>query len=185
MDRESATRCGDYAFRLLGACQYEQALAIYLELAAAGYGPVSAHLGYIYDHMQPRDKEKARQHYSIAVQEGDVYAMYAMAGLMAEEGNLAGAVFFYDRAIRGGEKACCYPLYLTLRKLGAITDANIALDAAAAHGNPFAIRDQSFRRLSGKEGFRGIFRGAAQYIGNLPALTRAALQLRAERNRDG
>ncbi|MGR9172003.1 hypothetical protein [Rhizobium sp. KDH_Rht_773_N] len=47
MDRETAARNGEEAYRLLAAGRYEQALAIYLELAQNGYGPVSAQLGYI------------------------------------------------------------------------------------------------------------------------------------------
>ncbi len=185
MDIETAARNGEQAYKLLGAGQYERALALYLELEKNGYGPVSSQLGYIYDHMQPRDKERAKHHYAAAVEQGDVYAMYALGGLTAEEGNLAGAVFYYDRAIKGGETQCYYPLYLALKKLGAHTQANTALDAAVAHGNPFAIRRQSLRRLQGKEGFANVFRGARQYIRNLPALIRAGRELSAERFKGG
>lgn len=185
VDRETAARNGEEAYRLLAAGRYEQALAIYLELAQNGYGPVSAQLGYIYDHMRPRDVERAKHHYAAAVEQGDVYAMYALGGLTAAEGNLAGAVFYYDRAIRAGDTQCYYPLYLALKKLGATREANAALDSAAAHGNPFAIRNQSLRRLSGKEGLANVFYGAAQYIRNLPALMRAQREIYPERSRRG
>ncbi len=185
MDSLTASKNGEEAYKLLEAGNYEQSLEIYLELLAEGYGPCSSHIAYAYDNMQPRDVQKAKHYYGLAVEEGDAFGMYGLAGLLAEEGNFADAAPLYDRAAKSGETDCYYPLYMTLKRLGAISDANAALDAAAAHGSPFAIRNQSFRRLSGRDGFRNIFRGAAQYVRNLPALIRAANELYVRRHRGG
>lgn len=185
MDDLAAGNRGEEAYRLLGEKSYAEALAIYLELEAEGFCQVSSHLGYIYDHMQPRDVHKVKYYYGRAAEEGDAYGMYGLAGVLAEEGNFAEAVPLYDRATKCGETECYYPLYMALRKLGAMADANAALDAAAEHGNPFAIRNQSFRRLSGRDGLLNVFRGAAQYVRNLPALIRAANELYARRSKGG
>ncbi|MBY5590896.1 sel1 repeat family protein [Rhizobium leguminosarum] len=182
MDSLTASKMNDEAYSLLKQGNYAHSLAIYLELEADGYGRLlSPNIGYIYDNMQPRDVHKAKYYYGRAVDEGDAYAMHSLGGLLLEEGDLNGAAHLYDLAVKSGNTDCCYPLYITLKRLGATSDANAALDAAARHGDPFAIRDQSRRRLSGKDGFLNVFRGVAQYLGNIPALTGAANEIYARR----
>jgi hypothetical protein len=75
-------------------------------------------------------------------------------------------------AVDNGIEECFYSLYLVYKLKEEYLLSNEFLQKAAAHGNPFAIRDLSFKYMKGEYGFPMIFKGIYMYICDVPSLLR-------------
>jgi TPR repeat protein len=164
----------DDAHALLQSGKLEEALSAFLTLKERGHRGVSTSIGWIYDNLPNRNRDKAIEYYRLGSDEGDPYAQHALGGIYRSRNELDEAIRYYKLAAANGRPECLFLVARLAELKGDASQAEEYLSRAVEVGDPFAVRNRAFDYMTGKHGVRNIPRGLFLYVRNVPKLLRAA-----------
>jgi TPR repeat protein len=171
---QDLNRDQERAYSLLNERDYPGSRRIFEDLLEQGVAGAEVYLGYIFSRTEnpEYDLDKAISYYTIAAENKDTYAQYALGALLEKLGNRDEALKWYCEGSNLDHATCSYLAFREFSKRGDAEASEEFFRKALEQGSPAAIQRRAIQRMGGRFGWAAILPGLFQYIGNMPRMAR-------------